>query len=157
MRYCLLVIVTVIIGACGDKDMAPTNLIHTELGILPKLISIPYDVISVKWQEPSSTERDAQNLLVLLQFSEVDALKIVENNPQMLNSSIALPRVLYENWVPALAKHSIEFEQQGENFHLKNITVLEPNSFTKTQLSPFVNGKVYALPNGYFLIDLYSM
>jgi hypothetical protein len=149
----------------GCDDMTENNKIkpesiHTEIGILSKLISLPRQPVSVKWK----TERYHQDssLLALLKFKEVDYNYIVENS-QTFGSKInrIMSPEIYDKWLPDDAKSGITvkpFSATGVTaYELIGITQLKANLFANRDLSPYLQGRITPLKNGYILISLSTM
>jgi hypothetical protein len=137
----------------------PTRpIVHDELGILPKLISLPKQPISVKWQLDEHPEKNTGNLLALLEFSPQNKIFIIENSPEFDSKQNDRLRVeLFDAWLPERAKDGIEVRVVDGAYELSGVRGFKPDLFTRTDLSPYVNGCITPLSGGYILVSLYAM
>jgi hypothetical protein len=140
----------------------PTRpIVHDELGILPKLISLPKQPISVKWQLDEYPEKNTGNLQALLEFSPQNKIFIIENSPEFDSKQNAILRIeLFDAWLPEHAKDSIEVRVVDGivgAYELSGVRGFKPDLFTRTDLSPYVNGYITPLSGGYILVSLYAM
>lgn len=156
-----LIIILLIFGCEKEMTVAKeekTIQIHTEMGVLDKLISLPKKPIAVKWSIDESSSQGSGNLTVLLEFTETDKKYLVENSKAFekeRNDKIDVD--FYNNWLPEEAKKSIKTKTINGNYELIDIKALQPNLFNKTELSPYVNGSITPLNHGFILLSLYSM
>jgi hypothetical protein len=161
MRYLNLVFLLMMLSGCDNtvSTIEPKNIVvHNELGILPKLISLPKQPLSVKWQVDESRERNTGSLRALLEFSVKDKASIMENSPPFdIESNDRINAEFYDTWLPDTAKVNIKTEMVGEMYELSGITAHQADLFTKTDLSAYVNGSITPLSGGYILVSLYSM
>jgi hypothetical protein len=152
-------ILCVLLFSGCDNTAEPTRpIVHDELGILPKLISLPKQPISVKWQLDESPEKNTGSLRALLEFSPQDKVFILENSPKFdskQNDRISIE--LFDAWLPERAKDSIEARLVDGMYELSGVMALKPDLFTRTDLSPYVNGSVTPLSGGYILVSLYAL
>lgn len=147
----------------GCDNMAETNEsenkeIQIELGILPKLMSLPKQPVSVKWRLTENLEQGTGYLVALLKFKESDYKYIVDNSPPFenkINAKILIE--IYDKWLPDDAKTGINNKFNRELYELIGIFGLKPNLFNKTQLSPYIHGEIIPLNNGYIWVELSSM
>ncbi|WP_139309858.1 hypothetical protein [Teredinibacter haidensis] len=137
--------------------MEQKYITSTEMGLLPKLISIPSDVVSVKWRAPDDGASGSKNLLVLIRFSNNDYEKVLGDSEPLGNAKTRFPKALFDEWVPQELKNNMQVQQQGDIYLLETVQPYQPSVFTRTDLSPFVNGTLYPLGDGYMLLDLTSM
>jgi len=161
LKYVLLLTSLILIG-CDNKMPASseqsTIQIHTEVGILNKLISIPAEPLSVKWEINESKERGTGSLRALLEFNEQDKQDILQKSTEFENkTNDRIDAAFFDTWLPAESKEGIETELVSGSYLLKDTFALQPDLFTQTELSPYVNGSITPLSGGYILIALYSM
>lgn len=141
----------------NSKSEAEKVTISYEMGLLPRLMSIPGKPVSVKWELDESRE-NAGNLVALLEYSTADKQNIITNSNKVENpSSDRIDAEFYDNWLPEEAKKGIETNKIEGVYELKGVIPLLPNLFTQTELSPYVNGSVTPLAGGYILVALYAM
>ena len=134
----------------------PSKEVHTEVGILNKLISIPAEPITVKWEINESKETGS--LRALLKFKDEDKLHILKNSASFDKlENDTLDSESCEQWLPEDAKVGIETKKNGSAYTLIDVIAIQPNLFTQTELSPYVNGSITPLSGGYILVSLYSM
>lgn len=153
--YILLLSLT----ACGEprKKSSEAPIIQTELGVLPKLISLPKQPIAVRWLPPSEQLPDS-SLDALLKFSSDDYAYILDHSqPGAATRNVQLPKEYVEAWVPAEVRAKIEKTVHQDLVELHGIHQREPDIFTQTQLSPYIHGSFIPLGDGYILLNLYSM
>ncbi|MGD9170800.1 MAG: hypothetical protein PVI97_12170 [Candidatus Thiodiazotropha sp.] len=162
MLYWYLVFFSFLILSGCDNTVSTTEsmniAVYDELGILPKLISLPKQPLSVKWQVDESAERGTGSLRALLEFSASDKAYILENSPQF--DSISNDRIsaeFYDTWLPDRAKNGIKKQAVDNMYELSGIEALKADLFTKADLSPYVNGSVTPLSGGYILVSLYAL
>jgi hypothetical protein len=162
MPYWYLVFFIIFMLSGCDNTVSttePMNItVYDELGILPKLISLPKQPLSVKWQVDESSERSTGSLRALLEFSAPDKAYILENSPQF--DSISNDRInaeFYDAWLPDSAKTSIKTQAVDDMYELSGIVALKADLFTKAELSPYVNGSITPLSGGYILVSLYAL
>ena len=161
LKYILLLMPLILIG-CDNQMPASSeqsnNKIQTEIGILNKLISIPAEPLSVKWEINESKERGTGSLRALLEFSVQDKLDILKKSNAFDNkTNDRIDANFYDTWLPAESKESVRTELVSGSYELKDILALQPDLFTQTELSPYVNGSITPLSGGYILVSLYSM
>ena len=117
--------------------------------------TIQRDINYFKWELDAPANRDTGLLLALLKFKPEDYQYILDNSPPLE------PRVnhtthagLYDNWIPAVAKAGIIAQPDGEAYELMDVEAFGSDLFTQTTLSPYVDGYVVPLKNGYILVIL---
>ncbi len=161
MPHKYLVFVLLILSGCDSvvSTTEPMNIIvHEEMGILPKLISLPKQPISVKWQVDESSERNTGSLRALLEFSATDKAAILANSPEFdSKSNDRINAEFYDTWLPDSAKTNIQKQSVGDMYELSGIMPLKADLFTSAELSPYVNGSITPLSGGYILISLYAI
>jgi hypothetical protein len=160
-HYILVFIVGMGLMGC-DQDMKSemgTNIkMNTELGMLPKLISLPKQPIKVLWQVDEEAGKDNGSLTALLLFKKADYEFVIANSPVTdgkVNDVMAVD--FYEQWVPKELQSAINKETTEGGYELLDIKRRKPDLFTQAELSPFKNGSVTPLGQGYVLISLYAM
>jgi len=155
--------ITLLLLAGCDNNMSTLpekseTKFHTEIGVLNKLISLPKDPITVKWKVNESRGSETGSLRALLKFKEEDQASIVNDSlsfDKEINDTVSAE--IYEGWLTADAKAGLEATKEGERYTLNGVFSLQPDLFTKTELSPYVNGSITPLSGGYILVSLYSM
>jgi len=159
MRYILIFSLLLLIS-CGDNMETNTENnppVNTEMGLLNKLISFPKQPESLKWQV-HETEGDAANLVALLVYSPDDVSVILANSPALTAKGVTrFPQAFFEEWVPAKITASMNKQINEAVVTLPDVHAYAPDVFTQTDLSPFVNGTLYDLGDGYLLLDLSAM
>ena len=141
----------------ASKTKANKVRTYYEIGLLPKLMSIPGNPVSVKWQI-DETKENAGNLIVLLKYSPQDKQLILENSKIADNPSFDRIGIdIYDTWITEEAKRGLEVKIINKVYELKGIPQYTPDVFIQTELSPYVNGSVTPLAGGYIFISLYSM
>lgn len=161
MQCKYLVFILLILSGCDSSvsTTEPMNItVHEELGILPKLISLPKQPLSVKWQVDESSKTNTGSLRALLEFSSEDKASILENSPEFdSKSNDRINAEFYDTWLPDSAKANIQTQAVGDMYELSGIMPLKADLFTSAELSPYVNGSITPLSGGYILISLYAM
>ena len=159
-KYLTILSVLLCMTGCDNKMNSSSKSekinVSYEMGLLPKLMSIPGNPISVKWQVDESQE-NAGNLVALLEYSSEDKKYILDNSNKFENpSSDRINVKFYDSWIPEDAKIGIEVKKLDKVYELTKVIPLLPNLFTQTELSPYVNGSITPLADGYIFIALYS-
>lgn len=160
-KYLTILSVLFCITGCDNKMNSSSKSekinVSYEMGLLPKLMSIPGKPLSVKWQV-GETRENSGNLVALLEYSVEDKQNILNNSNKFENpSSDSINAEFYDSWIPDAAKKGIEIEKMDDAYKLKEVIPLLPNLFTQTELSPYVNGSITPLADGYIFVALYSM
>lgn len=153
-------LLTLLVGCDRDivNEVKKTNAINTEIGLLPQLVSLPIIPVDVKWQANERVHGGAGNLIVLLHYTSNDYDYIVSNSNAFESpNSGRLDAETFDNWIPQSLRETIKANKMDGFFEFVGIMPLQPNLFTKTELSPFVSGSVIPLGDGYILVSLYSM
>ena len=109
----LILLIVIFIFGCDEKMPAATtqssNQIHTEIGILNKLISLPKEPLSVKWELNESKETGTGYLNVLLEFNDGDKAYILNNSEAFeTQRNDKMEMKFYRDWLPEKAKNDIE-------------------------------------------------
>lgn len=161
LKYLFIFSICLILVGC-EKDMnadqARMETIKTDLGILPKLISLPRQPVNVIWEVDEKAGMDNGTLVALLNYTDEDYAYIVNNSLKYeSNSNDRMNAQFYKKWVPEELQKTIKIEKQGENYELIGIKQLKPELFTQTDLSPYKNGSITPLGRGYILVSLYAM
>jgi len=158
-KYLTILSMLVCMTGCDNKMNSKSekmNISH-DMGLLPKLMSIPGTPLSVKWQLDESRENSG-SLEALLEYSVEDKKYILDNSNKFENPSPdRINAEFYDSWIPKNAKKDIEVNKLDNVYELKEVIPLLPNLFTQTELSPYVNGSITPLAGGYIFISLYSM
>jgi hypothetical protein len=161
MPYWFLAFCVLLLSGCDNTVSTPepmSPVVHDELGILPKLISLPKQPISVKWQVDESPEQNTGSLRALLEFSPQDKLSIIESSPEFdSKEDDRISAELFNVWLPESAKANIKTRAVEDMYELSGIMALKPDLFTRTDLSPYVNGSITPLSGGYILVSLYAL
>lgn len=161
MPHKYLVFVLLILTGCDSVvstiDSVNINT-HDELDILPKLISLPKQPLSVKWQIDESSERNTGSLRALLEFSATDKAAILANSPEFdSKSNDRINAEFYDTWLPDSAKTNIQKQVVDDVYELSGVMPRRADLFTNAELSPYVNGSITPLSGGYILISLYAI
>ncbi len=157
-----LCLVFILITGC-ENEISPSggnkaNRIETGIGNLDKLMSIPATPLEVKWQINEEHRSGNGSLQALFKFAKEDKKKII--NESEVFDAIADDRIsaeIYDGWLPEDAKKGLIVEKTGDLYVLKQVNGLKANLFTQTELSPYVNGSITLLGDGYIFVSLYSM
>ena len=141
-----------------SKPVATTVETHVELGNLPLLVSLPRTPIGVQWKLADVASGSAATLLALLRFSPEDYRAIARESGELEGPAPAtLPADLYDGWLPEEAKAGLTVKREGELCNLPDALTRQPTLFTQLERSPYKNGRVVMLSNGYVLVSLYAM
>ncbi len=157
----LILIVGILLTGCENEIVSEKETLtkmNIELGILTKLISLPKQPVKVLWEVDEKQGNDNSSLVALLAFTKDDYAYIVSNSPMTeakINDLMDID--FYEKWVPAQIQDAIKTENREGSYELMGIKRLLPELFTQAKLSPFKNGSVTPLGQGYVLISLYTM
>lgn len=161
MPYQSLVLILLILLGCDNtvSTTESTNItVNHELGILPKLISLPKQPLSVKWQVDETREKGTGSLRALLEYSAEDKTFVLESSPMFDNKTDdRINAKFYDTWLPDSAKENINIQLVDDMYELSGITPLRADLFTKTDYSPYVNGSITPLSGGYILVSLFAM
>lgn len=128
---------------------------YNELGNLPRLISLKVLPSSVRWHISENQQRGS--LTALLKFSANEYDRIVKASPAIGQGSDSLPQPFFDEWVPKNLKLSTRRLPDLKRVELVGLPPRRPDWFTEGRLSPFVNGQLTTLGEGYLLLSLYSM
>ncbi len=161
LKYSLLLLTLILFG-CDNKMPSSAEQfnkeIHIEIGILDKLISLPAEPLSVKWDIDESKQSGNGSIRALLEFSEQDKKSILDKSSAFENkSNDRIDSVFFDTWLPAKAKEGIQVKKVKAVYELDGVMALKPDLFTQTKLSPYVNGSITPLAGGFILVSLYSM
>lgn len=130
----------------------------TDLELLPKFISLPRQPLSAKWEVVEIQGRDNGTLTALLEFTANDKRYVLQHSQAFdLQLNIRLDAGFYDAWLPAAAKAGVTVRQQEERYELLGLVPMQANLFTNAALSPYVNGQIAPLANGFILVFLYAM
>jgi hypothetical protein len=160
----LLIFASMLLLGCDimtESNKKKPEGIHKEIGILPKLISLPRQPISVKWKR-KQFHRDFL-LIALLGFTESDYKYIIENsNPLESKVNRIISPEIYDKWLPDEAKSGITVKPfstaaGATAYELFGIYSLHPNLFANPQLSSYIHGYITPLKKGYILVLLQTM
>ena len=161
LKYSLLLLTLILFGCDNKMPSSAEQLnkeVHTEIGILNKLISLPAEPLSVKWDIDESKQSGNGSIRALLEFSEKDKQNILDKSSAFdKKSNDRIDAVFFDTWLTVEAKEGIEVKKVNGVYELVGVMALKPNLFTQTKLSPYVNGSVTPLAGGFILVSLYSM
>ncbi len=130
---------------------------NVEIGILPKLMSLPKEPQEVVWLLEEGEHRDSGALTALLSYSATDYDYIVNNSSSFeVSSNASLEIEFFNKWVPESLKSSIKVEDRNGAYELIGIEPRQPALFTQAELSPYLNGSVIPLGKGQILVVLYA-
>jgi len=139
-------------------EQVAVETMNTELGILPKLVSLPKQPDTVLWEIDEQEGQDNGSLVILLKFSEEDYAYIIGNSNEVDSRANDVMNIdFFRKWVPSTIRESINTVEKGDSYELQDIKQYKPDLFTNTELSPYKNGSVTALGQGYILVSLYTM
>jgi len=148
-RYLLIILLCTLFSGCDvemNNETAIINKINTDLGILPKLMSLPKQPLHVKWEVNEEDNKDNGTLVALLHYSADDYRYIMENSRALeANNNDRMPVEFYKKWVPIKLRDSIKVEEKDNTYELMGIKPLDPGLFRSTGPSPYVNGNVTPL------------
>lgn len=135
--------------------------VSTELGILTKLMPLPYNPSIIAWgiDEKRTPARDvAGTLYVLLKYSEEEYNKVVKNSTPYDNPNVLMyiRSNFYTQWIPETLKAKLNVKELSDRFQVLDVQSAEPNLFIDTDLSPYVNGRLTFLDNEHVFIMLHS-
>ena len=68
-----------------------------------------------------------------------------------------MPTEWFKKWVPEEIKATLSTSEESQHTIIQDTYVYEPTLFTENAKSPYVNGDITPLGNGYILLSLYSM
>jgi hypothetical protein len=128
---------------------------HRELGVLPKLISLPREPIAAKWEVEEN--KQAGTLRALLKFSAADYEHIVRESETFDRRGNEILDAAMFDWIDEEAKHGIEATRDGSSVELVDVEPRRANLFSRAELSPYVNGKITPLADGFVLVAMYAM
>ena len=154
----VLAIVTFLLGCNSpmsntDKSSADA-VIHTEVGNLSSLISLPAEPVSVRWQIEENPARSTGTLRALVQFAEADAARIIDSSPTFDRRDDDVLKAEDHAWLTESSLLGIEVKEEGGRYRLVGAEPRKPDLFTKTERSPYVSGKVTPLANGFIFVNL---
>jgi hypothetical protein len=135
----------------------PAATVEHELGVLPKLISLPRTPTWVKWQNDARAGGQAGRLRVLLRFSPEDHAYVVEHSKLFERRGNELLDPVEFAWIDEAAKVGIETAERRGRVELLGVEPRQANLFAEAELSPYVNGKLTPLPDGYIFVSMYAM
>jgi len=154
-NYIIVIIISILLIGC-DKVTAPDTVksehkIHYELGILPKIMSMPAIPLKVKWQLSGD-----RSLYALLTYSPEDYKFIIENStPFEVVNNTRLDATFYRDWLENKIKLNVIYH--NDSYEIIGAYDTQPNLFIQAEHSPFVNGSALPLGNGIILVSLYAM
>ena len=146
--------------------------VHTELGLLPKLISLPRQPVSVIWRLTEDHERNQGCLSAVLKFKKSDYEYILGNSrPFEKKDNAKILSEVYDKWLPDDAKAGIEIKPTGDVYEIIGTTPkltgelyvvigvssLQPNLFADAERSPYIMGEITPLKNDFIYVELASM
>lgn len=157
----IFILLCLILTAC-DETSTPVEpervFTSTDRVLLAKFISLPRQPVSVKWEVVEIPARGTGSLTALLEFTAKDKRYITNNSkPFELQVNDRINAEFYDTWLPVVAKSDIKVSLQGDSYELHGVPSFQPDMFTNTALSPYVNGSITPLATGYILVSLYSM
>lgn len=144
-------IFTLLLTACQQDKHSSTEP-NNSTDLLAKLMLLPNNPEVEKWEAPE----DLSHLTALLKYSE-------KNYAQTVSSSLAYETPLtarlsleeYSKWVaPALKQTLTLRELANGQIQLEGVDVRQVNLFTDPNITPLVNGRIFALGRGYILVML---
>ncbi len=157
LSYIIAIFFSILLIGCEkvkDPDTVKSeHEIHHELGLLPKVMSMPATPLKVKWQLSGD-----RNLYALLTYSSEDYQFIIENStPFEVVSNAKLGADFYRDWLENEIKLNVIYHDDYDRYEIIGAHDIQPSLFTQAEYSPFVNGSVTPLGNGLILVSLYTM
>ncbi len=155
-----LIVVALLLALPGCEDrmsdpQASSTQVNTELGTLPGLISLPKQPIEVRWEVIEQAQGEAGMLRVLLRYSEEDYAAVVEGSETFESkTNDRINPVIYDDWIIAPAKEGIEVVTKGRYYELVDVQPRKANLFWNAERSPYVDGRVSPLRNGYIYVAM---
>jgi hypothetical protein len=154
-NYIIAIIISILLIGCEkvkDPDTVKSeHEVHYELGLLPKIMSMPATPLKVKWQLSGD-----RNLYALLTYSQEDYKFVIENStPFEIVSNSKLSETFYRDWLENKIKLDVIYH--NDSYEIIGAHDIQPNLFIQAELSPFVNGTVTPLGDGLVLVSLYTM
>ena len=139
--YMMMLLVNMLSTGC-DKVLNPERVanatLNTELGMLPKLISLPKQPKHVLLASCGSGWENNSTLVALQTYSNADYDFIVKNSEATeAYSKDVMNADFYEKWMPEKLKPLIKAQQKDDSVELRGIKCLLPQLFTQADLSPF--------------------
>jgi len=154
-NYLIAIIVSILLIGCKEvKDpdtVKSEHEVHYELGLLPKIMSMPATPLKVKWQLSGD-----RNLYALLTYSQEDYKFVIENStPFEVVSNTKLNDTFYRDWLENKIK--LDATYHNGSYEIIGVHDVQANLFVQAEHSPFVNGSVTPLGEGIVLVSLYAM
>ena len=138
------------------NEKSPTPEVNVELGALPKLITLPKGPTEVRWEVLERAQGQAATLRALLRFSEEDYAAIVADSEVYdQRGNARIDRDVYDAWIIDAAKAGIEAREKGSRYYeLVGVEPRKANLFWNAELSPYVNGRITPLQDGYVFVSM---
>ena len=145
----------------GCEDQMPntkssTPEVNVELGTLAKLITLPKQPTEVRWEVLERAQGQAATLRVLLRFSEEDYAAVVEaSDVYDQRGNARIDKTVYDGWIIAAAKVGVDAREKGSRYYeLIGVEPRQANLFWNAKLSPYVNGRITPLSDGYMFVSM---
>lgn len=155
----VLLVLLLLVG-CKEVMEENTSSAHTELGMLPKLITLPKPPVSVKWvvrEHPFDGGRvDDAQLTALLKFTPKDYQYIIEHSREYgATAETSMAERFLSQSVPM--SDSSATSKKLRNREFDGFPPKEPNLFVVGIKSPYAKGKIYPLGDGYIIVSMSTL
>lgn len=163
LNLAFMILLSLLMGCADDNE---GNTMETEeqikggdLSLLKKLIKLPDDAYEIKWEAKEDSSGGLTSLSVFFRLPEVGYNTAVTNSiafdTPIKDSQVSIQVV--ESWFPQELKSKFSTVQNGEAYILKDVETKSANDFVIGGMSPFVNGQLTLLGDGYLLLQMYTM
>ena len=119
------------------------------------MISLPREPIAAKWEVEEN--KQAGTLRALLRFSAADYDHIVRESETFDRRGNEILDASMFEWIDAEAIRGVESKRDGSSVELLDVEPRRANLFSRAELSPYVNGKITPLADGFVLVAMYAM
>lgn len=161
IKFLPLVFGLFLLGCGGSSDFiegekTKADIQGNDLDILPELMNMPAQPVSVKW----TITDERRGLMALFLYSHDDYEYILShskkwgsNGNKVLFSTMAFD--IYDNWLPEKAKQNIDVIRFGDiAYKLMGIDSYDTDIYVAPAKSDYRNGKFIALSNNYIFLVL---
>lgn len=135
--------------------------ISTELGILPKLMTLPYNPTIIAWgiQEKRTPARDNAGIIgALFKYSEENYQKVFADSRryELPADSINTAPEFFHEGIPYEIKALLKTKDLSDRIQISDIGAAKPNLFIRSTISPYIEGRVAFIDKEHVLVMLYS-
>lgn len=133
-----------------------TPEVNVELGTLSTLITLPKQPTEVRWEVTEQAQGQSGTLRALLRFSDEDYAAVVEaSDVYDQRGNARIDKTLYDGWIVAAAKVGVDAREKGARYYeLIGVEPRKANLFWNAKLSPYVNGRIMPLSDGYVFVSM---